>query len=360
MKIAIITLFGSYATNFGNKLQNYAAEKVYLSLGHEVHSLVRERPVTIFEKIQNKGKQLINFISGYRLSTCQSDWRRLDFFWSFNARRLHLRYLLNSDELGKTDYDYYSVGSDQVWNPNCLKNKDDDAWFFLRSVPEMKRLCMSASFGVEQIPEDRRQVFIEALNGFFSISVREDTGKQIIKDLINKEAGVLVDPTMALDKNDWEKIEKSPERFRDEAYILCYFLGTIDAEILKGMERFAEINHCKLYNIMDHKSDLYGIGPEEFLWLIHHASCVLTDSFHGCVFSIIFRKSFFAFRRKGKADYVFSRIETLLSKFDLLDRIVNNAPDIISKGLATEYDVSDRLLLEREKFWDYFKKQLGK
>ena len=360
MKIAILTLFDSYASNFGNKLQNYAAEKVYSSLGYEVQTLVRDNPVTAYERIKNRVKQLINFVSGYRLSAGQNDWRRFDAFWSFNDRRLHIRYLTDSEDLRMTEYDYYSVGSDQVWNPLWLKTKDDERWFLLENVPESKRLCMSASFGVEKIPEDKKDVFIEALNGFGSISVREDTGRLIVKDLINREAEVLVDPTLAIDKSEWEMIEKRPKRFSDEAYILCYFLGGIAQEDWTSMVRFAEINHCKIYDIMDHKSDLFGIGPEEFLWLIHHSSCVLTDSFHGCVFSIIYGKSFFAFKRKGRNDYMFSRIETLLGKFNLLDRVVDNSIDIISKDLATEYDVSNKLLLERDKFWDYFKKQLGK
>lgn len=360
MKIAILTLFDSYASNFGNKLQNYAAEKVYSSLGDEVHTLVRDHPVTAYERINNKAKQLINFVSGYRLSSGQNDWRRLDAFWSFNDRRLHIRYLTNSDDLRMTDYDYYSVGSDQVWNPLWLKTKDDELWFLLENVPESKRLCMSASFGVEKIPEDKKRVFIEALNGFGSISVREDTGRLILKDLINREAEVLVDPTLALDTNEWEKIEKRPKRFPDEVYILCYFLGGFVEEDWTSMVRFAEMNNCKIYDIMDHTSDLYGIGPEEFLWLIHHSAGVLTDSFHGCVFSIIYGKPFFAFKRRGRNDYMFSRIETLLGKFNLLDRVIINSPDIISRNLTSEYDVSDKLLLEREKFWDFFKKQLDK
>lgn len=121
---------------------------------------------------------------------------------------------------------FYSRQGDQIWNPYWAVNKTTFDGFFLRFAKKDKRVSYAASFGVSMIPENQISDYTKALLEFKRISVREDAGASIIKNLCNREAQVVLDPTLLLDKCQWECIQKKMLNIQtDSPYILTYFLG---------------------------------------------------------------------------------------------------------------------------------------
>lgn len=362
MNVAILTLFGRYEANFGNKLQNYAVERIYSKLNCRVTTLVKIKPFKNFDIIKLKIKWFINYISGYKFSKDYLRWIRWIKFWNFDKKWLHIKYLPDVSILSQTNFDYYSVGSDQVWNPNEIKTQDDADWFFLNKITPSKKVCVSPSFSVTNIPKEKKQIFKDGLNGFQSFSVREDSGKDIIRQFTGKESQVLIDPTLALEKEEWDIIQKRPEHFHNnEKYCLCYFLGPLLNENWDILQNYAKQNKMNIYNIMDKDSRLFAIGPDQFIWLIKHAQLIFTDSFHGCVFSIIYEKNFMIFKRTGKANYMFSRLETLCHKFQLENRIIENITEIFIKNQKINYEEINKFIqIEKEKFWSYIRNEIQK
>ncbi len=237
-------------------------------------------------------------------------------------------------------YDYFITGSDQVWNPNFWSKKDDHANIrFLKFVPKEKRIAYAASIAIPKIPIDKEQFFKDSLNEMKAISMREKAGSNLVKSLIGKEIPVVVDPTILLSKEEWQKIEMVPEWYSGEKYILNYFLG-ISSPVI---ENLAKKNNWKIYNLMDKSNlDLYASRVEEFVYLIEHAELVATDSFHACVFSILMNTPFLVVNRKekGMADMT-SRIDTLLELFGYQNRYIVNGECDLSDDEILHMDFSN-------------------
>ena len=246
-------------------------------------------------------------------------YARLNNFMKFNNKNIkYSKYHIDKNHIPKelsTKYDYYITGSDQVWNPNFRGRSDID---FLTFVPREKRNSLSASFGISDIPKEHRERYRKNLLEMNLISVREDKAKEMIEELTErKDVEVLVDPTMLLTSNEWDKVALKPKQLKTDKYILNYYLGELTEERKKVIESVARKNNCKIINLMDENDPLHVSGPSEFLYLIKNAFLVCTDSFHGVVFSIIYNTPFVIFDRKDHNISMNSRIETLLNKFDL-------------------------------------------
>ena len=196
--------------------------------------------------------------------------------------------------------------------------------------------------------------FKKGLNNFGNISVREESGKKIIKDLINKDVEVLVDPTLLLTTNEWDKIARKPRQLKNNRkYILNYFLGDISNDRKKVIEDFASKNDCEIINIHDINNEYYAIGPEEFVYLEKNAFLICTDSFHSVIFSILYKKPFIVFDRiETGTEGMETRIESLLNKFDLNDRKFSNKID--NNILNCDYSNIEKVLSEEKNKSDDF------
>ena len=172
---------------------------------------------------------------------------------------------------------------------------------------------------------------------------------------------VLVDPTMLLDSKEWEKVSKKPkqiDKLKNKKYILNYFLGELTSDNKKIIEKFAKKNDCEIINILDKNDPFYKTGPSEFLYLEENAFLICTDSFHSSVFSILFNRPFLIFERKDKFLSMNSRLDTLLSKFDLENRKFSKK-EITNKDLKYDYTKAYKTLeKERKKSKDFLKKAL--
>ena len=211
------------------------------------------------------------------------------------------------EKLGE-QFDYFVAGSDQIWNPNFPFNLDFN---FLTFCEKNKRISYSGSFGVDSIPEEYQERYINYLNGFSRLTVREYTGQRIVNELIGENARVVVDPTLLLNQESWRLFSKKPHWLKMKRYVLVYFLG--ETNTLQELQDSLgdEFSKLEIINIHDkHLIIPYAITPDEFIWLIDNADLVITDSFHGTVFSILMETPFIHSLRKGGLN-MSSRVDSL-------------------------------------------------
>lgn len=330
-KIGILTLNGN--NNYGNKLQNYALLKILKDLGFDVDTIWFEEAFSV--KLKSKIK---------RIFPLKKKFRRINHFDKFTKNYLNRVYYKNNDI--SNIYDYFVVGSDQVWNYNFSTFNQNYLLSFSKNIN--KNISYAASFGVDNIVDEKKYEFIEGLNNFKKISVREDMGKEIIKNLIpNIDVDVVLDPTMLLNDEEWEKVINKPKNFKNKKYIFNYFLGNVSAIRKKQIEDYAKLYDCEIINALDPNDKYYSSGPSEFLYLEKNAFLICTDSFHSCVFAILFSRPFIVFDREDKEVNMNSRIETLLNKFKLQSHKYNN--NISYKNLDCDYKEAYKVLEEERK-----------
>lgn len=351
-KVLIITITGG--ENYGNKLQNYAMQEILKkeftnietlnnvtnvgNIKHSYNNVSIKKKLTIryvikriylhFNykyNIKNTGDGVFNMIKNIifknKIEKIISKRKQsFQLFCDHNIRFTNYKVdFLESKKISLNNYDYFVIGSDQVWNPNYLRTSSIDFAAFKRNGIAV---ALAASFGISEISTETANQIKPWIDRISYLSVREEAGKKILNQISNKEVDILCDPTMALDICEWKKIEKRPKKSIEKKYILTYFLGNKTREYTKFTKNLAKKNQCEIINLWDINSpNFYDIGPDEFLWLIDNSEYVLTDSFHAVVFSIIFKKKFIVFRRVEDGKSMNSRIETLLNKFNLYERM---------------------------------------
>lgn len=222
-------------------------------------------------------------------------------------------------------YDVYCVGSDQVWNPYCFTSLNP---YFLTFAPKSsKKIAYASSFGVKSLPNDTKNIYKENLSQFTHISTREDTGIKIIKDLTGRNAKLVLDPTFLLTQREWDEIA-SYSKVPNYKYILLYVLKdskfiTETAIELSKLLRLKIVRITKGAFKQDWNKpilDIIDAAPDEFVGLFSKADIILTNSFHGTVFSIIYQKDFYTILKKDKDNN--SRQIDLLNNLGLDNRIV--------------------------------------
>lgn len=292
MKIGIITINDN--NNYGNRLQNYAVQ-TFLKKQNVDSITIKNQTLT-----NNKKKVILGFCKYIyiRIFRTKRKSLRLDKFKEFNKNiRFSKNTIIPYTNISKK-YDYFIAGSDQIWNPTFGRLTDVDLLAFVK--PE-KRIAFSASFGISELPEQYNERVKKELKKFKAISVRENKGKEIIEKLTRrKDVEVLVDPTMLLSADDWDKVVKKPEQLKTNKYILNYFLGNLSETRKKEIERIAKDNGCEIINILDKDGEFYQTGPSEFLYLEKNAYLICTDSFHSCVFAILYKRPFVVFDREDR------------------------------------------------------------
>lgn len=296
MRAAIVTI---QSENNGNRLQNYALQTVLGEMGCTVESVRREP-----HDIAKSGKRALrNLIK----NDCLARFAEFDrSFITFSKHVLSKQYT----SAGFADaYDAYIIGSDQVWNPDFSFSSDLE---YLPMVETSKKLAYAASFGVREIAANRERT-AELINGIPSVSVRESAGANIIKDLTGRNVPVVLDPTMLLTAEKWERIAKKPKvPDCDRPFVFKCVLG--DDESAAAINALAESHGLGIVDVTDMKM---GIGPSEFVWLAAHCDLVCTDSFHASVFAILHHKPLAIFERKSLNADMSSRFDTLCANFGL-------------------------------------------
>ena len=361
LKIANLTLDGYF--NYGNVLQRYAVCNLLMGLGAEVESLWFSPQAGFLPYLQSHypwmkdswdWKTLVKLGINWKGATSKllsgrEAWEaaRSAVIKSFVDRYIPMRYDVDFTRVAD-EYDYFVTGSDQVWNPYFA----DLEKLFIKFAPGGKRISYAASISCPEIPQDKLQMFIDGVNGMKEISVREQAGAELIEKLTGRKAEVVADPTMLLAAEKWREIARKPSWLKgDEEILTTYFLGKRPDEIIS---RLADAQGLKVVNILDERVfEHYAVAPEEWLWLIDHAKLMYTDSFHGTVFSILFRRPFVVTERIGDGcvNKMTSRIDTLLGKFGLeARRGTKNNGYMIANPMSMQYgDVEMVLAEERRK-----------
>ena len=222
-------------------------------------------------------------------------------------------------------FDKIVCGSDQVWNPAITGN---DISYFLNFCDKKKRVAYAPSFGVTELSEPIRSQVANELKLFSGLSVREKQGQELIFDMLGESCSVVIDPTMLLDADFWDTQAKKPQVLKKGQRYIANFIFHPSVRTQKFIENLKEHSRCKELRytwspkeLLVNRSCVGQFGPKEWLWYIKNADYIVTDSFHGCVFSILFGKKFFV-SMNANAN---SRLKNLLQEFGLEDRIINES-----------------------------------
>ena len=342
-------------SNYGNRLQNYAVQSFLEKLGVEAGTIVYKTP--FIRKLKNFVKILLG-----RRKFVFIHKKRDAAFCRFNKKYFNIIRIKAArlNNLGG-QLDNVVCGSDQIWNFTFPVARDNTVLFFAKFVEPEKRIAFSASIGTDDILEDYRQCFIDGINGMKAISVREERGREIIKELTGRDVPVTVDPTLLLSRDEWREIEKKPSFIgENDRYLLTYFLGGCSEEVCDYIEGIARANELKvidLYNEFISESEIenkkwFAADPGEFVWLIEHCGLMMTDSFHGCVFSIIDEVPFRCFKRGGNVADMSSRMNTLFGKLNISDWCIGDTEESLEHVFYKDYTgVKD--IIEEEKAFAY-------
>lgn len=340
-EVGIITLYGD--NNYGNKFQNYALYSLIRKMGYNPINCIENTDIGISRSVRIK-TDIAMIINGNI-----KEFKRKVLF-----RKFHHSYIKNNIIVNSRDHiDVYKLlcGSDQIWNPYFAAKET----YFGSFVDDKKRVAISASFGVEKIPEEKYNFFKDSINRFEKISVREETAADLIESMVGVRPEVLIDPTLMIDKKEWALLSKKPKFDISKKYILTYFLGNLSEEIQEYINKIAKANDFEIINLENNsKNDYwYKTGPSEFLWLLINSELICTDSFHGTAFSINFHKPFVVFDRIDEKASMGSRLKTILKKFELDQRMNFFDADNV---MCIDYTNADILLKkEQEKFMSFLK-----
>lgn len=369
-KIAIITLNGYF--NYGNRLQNYALQESIKSLGFSVETIINSTKQTykleptFISRFKNLmmnnpkeiSRMIVNKVNNNKIKEIQEIRTRIfmDFTYKYIIETSHP--ILDNKISGdlSSRYNYFVTGSDQVWNPEYIEGSSIN---FLTFTEKHKRISYAPSFGVSEIKPDYIENYKEWISDMCKLSVREDDGAKIIKVLTGRDAPVLVDPTLLLTKEKWLSISNEASNKPKGNYLLTYFLGGVPGRYKKQINIIAKENNLEVINLGDIREiETYKTGPSEFIDYVDSCSIFCTDSFHGAVFSILMDKPFIVYERKGTSLSMFSRINTLLDKFDLNSRKAENVK--MNQVFEADYShVPGILEAERNKSFNYLKEALN-
>lgn len=330
MKVGILTFHR--ANNHGAVLQCYALQTYLASIGLDVEVIdylqpAIERTYNTFslrllrEKILHP-MDVIRYIKNTpirRINNCK--------FNIFRKRSLHLSPVFTGK--GLLDYDIVFHGSDQIWNPKLTGGRLDDIYLgFYRQKEHGKKIAYAVSFEDKHISEDEAAIYKAGIKNFNAISLREPSLGKILSPLTDKKINFVVDPTLLLLRTDYDKIAEDVDE--KKKYVLVYTVGPASLA-LKIAYRIASERNLKVINITNKN-----ITPNMFVGYFKHASFVVSVSFHGTIFSLLYNKSFYTVATGKTSDI---RYYDLLKKFQLSSRCVTCMPDEITDIDYTSFDV---------------------
>ncbi|MDV7785566.1 polysaccharide pyruvyl transferase family protein [Enterococcus gallinarum] len=356
MKIGILTF--QNAINYGAILQAYALQKKISTLDEDYtveiidykqRQLEKQYSPFFIEKdsnIKNKIRFLLYFVVKYK---------KFSKFNKFISQNLNFSKKIKT---GK-DIDHYDVifvGSDQVWN---LEITDNDTTFlldFVKKNSNTKKVSYAASVGKNHLLEAEVGHFKKWLPTFNGISVREENAIEIVSPYTSLPIYEVLDPTLLLEKKQWLKLVNNENKEGD--YILVYCLES-NTEMDKIIDFMSKKMNLKVLEIMPRGNSLLNriypkniYGPQDFLRLFYNAKYIITNSFHGTVFSIIFEKKFITVPHKTRG----SRMKNLLTKTGLTSRLVSTFNENEIESLLDEPNFIDcnKYLNEKRNFSEKF------
>ena len=363
-KIAIMTWY-TY-NNYGSVLQAYALRKTIEKLGPEKVDIIQYTPkperISFFKRITLKRIQEKLLLKNYynKELVKEKEKKFIDFrekYFSFSDK------CDNSTELFKLndEYDKFVCGSDQIWAPTVF-----DENYFLDFVNNNdKKTAYAPSIGLPSVKNAIIQEQMSRLiNRIEFLSIREKKGQEIIKEISGRNAKVVLDPTLLLDKNDWSMLTDFKKEYKRYAVYYCLKSNNNHFKVAKKISKILGMDLKVIpAEIIDYKkNNIENCSPKEFIELIYNASLVFTDSYHGIVLSINFNIPFIAFKRfKDNILSQNSRIYHILNMTNLENRIYNNNFNYFINNIEIDFSkVNNIIQKNREESILFLKNALNK
>ena len=368
----ILTITFHHAHNFGSALQTYALGEYVKSLYEEKGESAEYGIIDLYTPFQEElysvlkhGKSVTSIVKNIIALPYKNMLdKKHEKFEKFLADRFTLTKRYKTVEELKNEVpkaDMYISGSDQIWN---VRARDFLSAYYFDFLPDdAKRISYSASLGPLKIDWSKYdgEKIKTLLSKYSAISVREKGSADSLKALTDIGLSVNVDPTMLLKADEWRKIQ-SNANYKDGKYILLYCLepSKTQLEMADAISKKLKLPVVILrYNnkndMFNHFVKKYDSGPEDFLSYIDNAALVLSSSFHGTAFSLIYHKPFYIFNGKGD-----NRISSILKKTDMLERSLENIEDVDRVTLDKPNEDAIEALLdeERESSREYLRRAL--
>lgn len=359
MKLGIVTIHN--VSNYGAVLQSYALKEVV----KEKHDV---KIIDFDNRHVSKSLDLLRFnfsihgLLGFGKDLCRF-FPRSRVLKKFNAFLSSNMDIVKFDKQSLSSFDGFISGSDQIWNPACVSASRDfvPEYFLTFAKDNQFKVSYASSCGAYEFDELELSTLKNFLSSYKAIAVREHGTCDMLRSKLGLDVQHVLDPTLLLTKQEWlEKI--GDNKFRKGKYILLYVIKKTPL-LIQVVKHFKSKTGMKVLlveqglhfsaEIDEHIRDA---GPEDFISLFNNAEYVITDSFHGTTFSLIFNRPFVTVS-PGKN---INRIESLLSKLDLQNRIIYSADDISGKDFNFSFDNANKVLdLEILRCKEYLNTNLG-
>ena len=348
-KIGILTFHR--ASNYGAVLQTYALQKYLISVGYEAE-IIDYRCDAIEKHIKSVGFNYnfihpIKFLRGLKNKRILIDKRK--YFRDFIERNVILSktvYDSHNVENSNAEYDLFFVGSDQVWSP--IITGLDETYFLSFVCDKKKKNSYAASVGNSIIEETYKSFFSSRLNSFNKISVREESTRCSLNEIVEKDVCSVVDPVFLLKKEDWILIEEKPRFKLPKKFVVLYLLFE-DKNLIQYAKDLSKKHNAKIIYITENLFNIGGVlnkrkvTPCNWIYLFNHAIEIVTNSFHGTAMSMILNKRFVVGLIENRP--INNRLKDLTNRIGV--ELCENCPREIS-----EYDLST-LEIEIQKSKDY-------
>lgn len=364
---AAIVTWTSYR-NFGTCLQAYALQRIVSGFGYRTCILDDSSIIAGFSKKRFSPLRWLGsrqWICPSRAGFIRRQQSSVAEYDAFRKNHLEMdsKWHLAADR--PSGYDIYIAGSDQIWSPNVPFSD-----YYYLAFADGRKVSYAPSFGTSDIPDVHLKKIAPMISDFDSLSVREPVAASRIEESLGLKAHVVADPTLLMDSSGWDSLlaeDGMDTEYDGDGYALCYLLS-YNAQYVSYVRRYCSRKGLRL-KVMAVNEKMTGIGDEDvyagptgFIDAIRKAEVVFTDSFHGSIFSVLYRKNLLIFKRFASDSRINqnSRVEFLVRRLGLTGRLVD------ASGLNDEWDSVamdyDRVNEEVESFraesLDYIKSML--
>ena len=366
MKIGIFTQ--PLHTNYGGILQNYALQTVLKRMGHEPWTIRKKD--SVYRYCRSKVSRFVKdkILHKDNIPPTQAEYniiaKNLNEFVEKNINTTEkINLYKKKGELEKYDFDAFIVGSDQVWRPRYNRNILNNYLDFLDENSKTKKIAYAASFGVDKW-EYSHELTTQCrglAQSFDTISVREESAIDLCKKNLHVEAKQVLDPTLLLDENDY--LSLSNQRFRPKKKTLAAYVLDVSTEKQKIVNDISKKFGLETITIMptrkytrknkNYINECIYCPVSAFIETIYQSDYVVTDSYHGTIFSIIFNKPFISISNERRG---ISRFNALLGMFSLKNRLISiddHIQNIEDKNPIDYKSINQKIHLEKKKSLSY-------
>ena len=356
MKVGILTFHNAH--NYGATLQAYALKTCVTQMGHEVEivnyrnaKIEAQYPKCLPPKLTvsvlnpKRWKQFIyDTLRGiYGQKEWSKQWKAFDAFINDKLLEGNAKQIAEAD-FDQLDYDAYLLGSDQIWSSFLLGRLDPV--YFGKFKKKQRIISYAASLANGRIAEEEEAAFVELTQNIDVLSVREEKLAKQLSELTKRDVATTIDPTLLLEGKDYETLlpTEHARPLPESPYVFAYFVVE-EQPVMDCAKKIAEELGLPLIELHYYhmpecsgKNQYADFGPAEFLYYIKHAEYVVTNSFHGTVFSILYQRKFYSVYKKN------GRVDNLLGFLQIPERHVENETQIDLAG-TIDYDAAHEKLL---------------